>query len=108
MKYDTYEEYMEKLMDDYADKREIEQKIFEREREKEHERKMEQWENEKGWPVEGRHELPLGFYIRADEDFNYLYHDCELVATFGKSACPFLINVEAEKYQKEGKKCVKN
>ncbi len=41
MKYDTYENYMEKVMDDCSDRREIEQKTFERERERDYERKME-------------------------------------------------------------------
>ncbi len=39
MKYTTYEDYMEKVLDDSADRRETEQKTFGREREKNYERK---------------------------------------------------------------------
>lgn len=56
---------------------------------------------EKGWPVEPRFDLPLGFSLRADEDFAYLYHKRDgLVAVFGSRGCPERIAAEAAKYKK--------
>jgi hypothetical protein len=54
---------------------------------------------EKGWPVEARFDLPLGFSLRADETFAYLYHKRDgLVAVFGRCSCPEFIAAEAAKY----------